>query len=97
LRELEDVSQILDDLSRNLKAELRKEMEPQQLLLFSEDERTQVCRDFAALEARLLRIPKERELEKKAIETRYSDLVEHTFPVAVILLIPETLAQGRVP
>ena len=96
-RELEDVSQILDDLCANLEAELKKEEEPQQLLLFSEDERTQVRRDFAALEARLLRIPEERELEQKAIEARHSGLVEHTFPVAVILLIPESLAQGMVP
>lgn len=92
-REIEDMSQILDDLEKNLRDELEKN-EPRQLELFSEDERTQLRRDRMALEARLERIPEERERELAAIASRHSDLVERTFPVAIILLIPESLQRG---
>jgi len=67
---------------------------PAQLSLFSEDERTQLRRDTAALEARLARIPAERQQEVEAIETRYAKLNDRTFPVAVIFLIPEFSVQG---
>lgn len=90
--EAEDIRQVLDDLESALKAEIAKEQQPMQLSLFSEDERTQLMRDQAALEARLARIPKEREEELRAIEERHSNAIEHTFPVAVVLLVPESLA-----
>ena len=93
-RELEDMTQILDDLAVNLENELSR-AEPDQLSLFSEDERTQVRRDKIALEARLRRIPEERERERLAIEERHTGLVDHTFPVAVIFLVPESLANRR--
>ena len=94
-REIKDMMQLLDDLVENLESELKKDEEPRQLSLFSEDERTQLRRDRAALEARLGRIPEERERERMAIEERHSGLVEHTFPVAVVLLVPESLSKGR--
>ncbi len=94
-REIEDMMQLLDDLAANLESELEKDEEPRQLSLFSEDERTQLRRDRAALEARLARIPDERERERKAIEERHTDLVEHTFPVAVVFLVPESLSEGK--
>jgi superfamily II DNA or RNA helicase len=90
-KEIEEMGQLLDDLANNLEAELRKE-EPNQLSLFSEDERTQLRRDRLALEARLRRIPEERERERLAIEERHTGLIDHTFPVSVILLVPESLA-----
>ncbi|MBX3245866.1 MAG: DISARM system SNF2-like helicase DrmD [Myxococcales bacterium] len=93
-KEVDEMSQLLDDLATNLRAELDKE-EPKQLSLFSEDERTQLRRDRLALEARLRRIPEERERERLAIEARHEGLADHTFPVAVVLLVPETLAAGR--
>jgi superfamily II DNA or RNA helicase len=96
LRENEDMTQLLNDLAKNLKTELNKE-EPKQLALFSEDERTQLRRDRLALEARLRRIPEERERERLAIEDRHSGLVDHTFPVAVVFLVPESLATRRNP
>ncbi len=96
-RESEDMTQLLDDLAKNLEAELKKDEVPQQLSLFSEDERTQLRRDRLALEARLRRIPEEKERERQAIEDRHSGLVEHTFPVAVVLLVPESLATRRKP
>lgn len=93
-REIEDMTQLLDDLVKNLEAELKRE-EPKQLSLFSEDERTQLRRDRLALDARLRRIPEERERERLAIEERHTGLIEHTFPVSVILLVPESLATRR--
>jgi superfamily II DNA or RNA helicase len=93
-REIDDMTQLLDDLAKNLEGELNRE-EPIQLLLFSEDERTQVKRDRLALEARLRRIPEERERERRAIEERHAGLVDHTFPVAVVLLVPESVMRPR--
>lgn len=93
-REIEDMTQILDDLAKSVEAELNKD-DPEQLSLFSEDERTQLRRDRLALEARLRRIPEERELERSAIEERHGGLVDHTFPVSVILLVPESLVGRR--
>jgi hypothetical protein len=93
-KEIEEMTQLLDDLAKNLETELHKE-EPKQLSLFSEDERTQVRRDKLALEVRLRRIPEERERERLAIEERHTGLVDHTFPVSVILLVPESLASRR--
>jgi ERCC4-related helicase len=94
-KEAEDIRQVLDDLERALKTEIAAEQQPVQLSLFSEDERTQLKRDQAALEARLARIPKEREHELRAIEERHSNAVDHTFPVAVVLLIPSSLATEK--
>lgn len=88
------MTQLLDDLAKNLEAELRRDA-PLQLSLFSEDERTQLRRDTLALEARLRRIPEERQRERIAIEERHTGLVDHTFPVSVILLVPEALATRR--
>lgn len=94
-KEAEDIRQVLDDLERALKTEIAAEQQPLQLSLFSEDERTQLKRDRAALEARLARVPKEREQELQAIEERHSNAIEHTFPVAVVLLVPNSLATEK--
>jgi hypothetical protein len=93
-KEIDEMTQLLDDLATNVEAELERE-EPKQLALFSEDERTQLRRDRFALDARLRRIPEERERERLAIEERHSGLIDHTFPVSVILLVPESLATRR--
>ena len=92
--EIENIDTVLDELEKAIKTELKKEQEPVQLSLFSEDERTQLRRDTAALEARLARIPTERILEAQSIETRYGNFVDRTFPVAVVFLIPESAAKG---
>ncbi|UVF22802.1 DISARM system SNF2-like helicase DrmD (plasmid) [Microvirga terrae] len=94
-KESGDIRQVLDDLEQALRAEIAAEQQPQQLSLFSEDERTQLKRDRAALEARLARIPNEREQELLAIEERHSNVVEHTFPVAIVLLVPNSLATEK--
>lgn len=88
--ETRDMERILDELERALREEIRKDMEPQQLSLFSEDERLQVTRDRVALEARLARIPEERDAEIRSIHERHANAADHTFPVAVVLLVPES-------
>lgn len=93
-REVADITTVLDELEAAIKKELNSSDEPEQLLLFSEDERTQVRRDLDALSARLSRIPEEREHEVHAIEHRYADYVARTFPVAVIFLVPQSMAGG---
>ncbi|HRC71937.1 MAG TPA: DISARM system SNF2-like helicase DrmD [Candidatus Competibacter sp.] len=89
-QEIDDIGTVLDDLERAIQSELKKERQPEQLSLFTEDERTQLRRDIAALEARLARIPDERRMETLAIEARYAKLYDRTFPVAVIFVVPES-------
>ncbi|EAQ96893.2 hypothetical protein [Congregibacter litoralis] len=89
--EIRDISTVLDELEASIKAELKSAEDPEQLSLFTEDERTQVRRDLDALKARLSRIPEEREQEIQAIEYRYGDYVARTFPVAVVFLVPQSM------
>lgn len=84
----ENITAVLDELEKSISAELRKEEEPEQLRLFSEDERLQIKRDTEALRARLARIPGEKAEEIRAIEARYTAYDVRTFPVAVITLVP---------
>lgn len=95
--ELKDISSVLSELERAIGAELGKAEDPEQLTLFSEDEHTQLRRDNSALQARLARIPAEREQELSAIEARYASPQDRTFPVAVIFIVPASFAkEGRV-
>ena len=89
-QEVKNITMVLDELSKAIEQELKKETEPEQLALFSEDERTQVRRDAEALQARLARIPEEKEQEIVAIQQRYQGFAARTFPVAVIFLVPES-------
>jgi len=91
-QEISNIGTVLDELAKAIEAELRKEEEPEQLALFSEDERLQVRRDTEALRMRLARIPGEREEEIEAIKARFEEYDVRTFPVAVIFLAPETHA-----
>lgn len=93
-KEIENIRTVLDELERGIREELGKESQPEQLSLFSEDERTQVRRDTEALKARLEKIPVERAREIEIIESRYTGFVDRTFPVAVVFLVPETMVQG---
>lgn len=88
-REIEDIAKILDELAEGIKSELNKGEEPEQLPLFSEDERLQLKRNMDALRARLDRIPEERLQETDLIETRFRNPDPKTFPIAVVFLVPE--------
>jgi hypothetical protein len=93
-QEVADIEAVLDELEKAIRAELVKDVQPEQFTLFTEDERTQLRRDTAALEARLARIPDERQQEAEAIDIRYAKLSDRTFPVAVIFLVPESAVDG---
>ena len=92
-REVKDIGQVLDNLEKVLMAEIAAEQEPTQLSLLSEDERTQLNRDMAAIKKRLDRIPAERDQEQRAIEERHADPKEHTFPIGIVLIVPASFAK----
>jgi hypothetical protein len=94
-KEVANIKSVLENLEKSIRAELKEESEPKQLNLFAEDERTQVTRDKAALEARLERIPHEIKMEVEAIERRYENFVERTFPVAIIFLVPQSTVKKK--
>jgi hypothetical protein len=91
-KEIDDVRQVLEDLERTLKFELASDQVPRQLSLFTDEQRLQMRRDKVVLEGRLARIPEERKQEVLAIEDRHSGATDHTFPVAVVLLVPSSFA-----
>ena len=95
-QEIKNIITILEELGRNIEQELLREQQPEQLVLFTEDERTQVRRDIEALKARLARLPEEKEQEVLAIRSRYRDFAAHTFPVAVIFLVPNSMGREGV-
>lgn len=96
-KETKDISDVLDELERTIRLELAAEKQPEQLGFsfddLNETERTQLKRDTQALEARLARIPEEKQNEIKAIETRFNEPSEHAFPVAMIVIVPQSLAE----
>lgn len=94
-QEVKDITTVLGELARNIENELQKEGQLTETMdMFSDDERTQVKRDFEALTARLARIPEEKEREIDAIQYRFADFTDRTFPVAVIFLVPESKLGG---
>lgn len=96
-QEIKNIGSVLSELQKAIEEELAKENKPEQLDWIAqlvEDERTQVRRDFEALKARLASIPEERDQEVQAIERRYESFAARTFPVAVILLVPDAQIEG---
>jgi SNF2 family DNA or RNA helicase len=86
--EKEAITAALTELKAQIESEL-KAPEPEQLALFSTDEREQLTRDIEALRRRVERIPQDIEAETAAIERRYADPEPRLFPAAVTFLIPE--------
>ncbi|MNC82695.1 hypothetical protein D3C75_1363020 [compost metagenome] len=62
--------------------------------LWPEDQRNQLRRDMYALKDRLKRISNEKKSEVLSIENRYKNIVDRTFPVAVVFLVPESQVEG---
>jgi len=93
--EIADVRTVLDELEASISKELKLNRQGGQLYLpgFSPEEMAQVKKDVHALEARLARIPEEREHEQAAIEKHYANPVDRTFPVAVVFLVPQSHAR----
>ena len=94
--EISDLMNILGELEKTIRNELKEDVLPKQLVLpgFEPEERNQIRKDIEALRMRLARIPEERELEKASIEKRYAGLTERTFPVAVVFFVPESQMGG---
>jgi len=92
-KEVADITAILQELQRNIEAELTTEDIPQ-LALWTEPEKAQLKRDRSNLKHRLNNIPAEIERETKAIEARYANAVSRLFPVAVTYLVPEKLVSS---
>ncbi|RME04629.1 MAG: helicase, partial [Bacteroidetes bacterium] len=90
-KEQRDIEAVLTELAAAIEKELAAPSY-KQLALFNDNERSQLSRNTATLEARLAQIPKEIEAEQKAIRTRYADPQPRLFPVAVTFLVPERLA-----
>ncbi len=92
-QEIDNITAVLDELERAIEHELKEAVKPEQLEFafpdYSDAERMQVRRDTEALRHRLARIPKEKEEEIEAIRHRFGDYQVRTFPVAVILLVPD--------
>jgi hypothetical protein len=63
--------------------------------LWSDTEKQQLRRDVEALRARLARIPAERQQEVESIRQRYTGLMHRTFPVAIIVVVPQNFAGRR--
>lgn len=95
--EIADVQTVLDELEASIRKELKSDRQGGQLYFpgFSPEEMAQVKKDVHALEARLARIPEEREKEKAAIEKHYANPVDRTFPVAVVFLVPASLLRAK--
>ncbi|MGM7724083.1 DISARM system SNF2-like helicase DrmD [Metabacillus sp. Hm71] len=93
--EIEDITAILDDLEKLIEREIKEQKTEQlQFDFWPDDQRNQLRRDVDALRARLSRIPDEKKLEIATVQERYSNLIDRTFPVAVVLLVPESLLKG---
>lgn len=90
-KEINDITAILRELERTIRAEL-DEPDQVQLELFSPPEREQYNRNVAALQARLEQIPAEIEQETDLIRQRYADPQPRLFPVAVTFLVPQKLS-----
>ncbi|MCR5162552.1 MAG: DISARM system SNF2-like helicase DrmD [Thermoguttaceae bacterium] len=96
-KEIEDITEILDHLAASIQAELEKTPAPDDQLKFefyTEAERTQIHQDRRELEARLERIPEEKEAEIRNIHEHYRDLQSRVFPAAVVFLVPQDKAWG---
>jgi hypothetical protein len=67
----------------------------EQMSIFGEEERTEVRKDSMAIRARQKRIEADKKAETEAIEKRYANYIDRTFPVAVIFLVPDNLCEAN--
>ena len=58
-------------------------------------ERSQFERDRQAMETRLASAPREEAEEAVRIRARYTNLTDHAFPLAVVVVVPETVTSER--
>jgi superfamily II DNA or RNA helicase len=89
-RDIADISGVLRELERAIRSELDA-TEPEQIELWTTDEREQLKRNRGSLERRLRDIPHEIEKEVETVRARYADPQPRMFPVAVEFLVPKKL------
>ncbi len=94
-RDVADLNQVLDDLTKMIECELKDVDKYVQLTLWPLDQQEALRRDIESLRVRLQRIPEEREREVENIRRRYADPVDRTFPVAIEFIIPANFGGGR--
>lgn len=94
-RDVADLNQVLDDLTKMIEGELKDVDKSVQLTLWPLDQQEAFRRDIESLRSRLQRIPEEREREVENIRRRYDDPVDRTFPVAIEFIIPANFGGGR--
>lgn len=92
-QEMGDIAKVLDDLGRTIRDKLG-EADPAQLALWTTEEQEQLRRNADGLKARLAGIPSEIEAERALIASRYADPVARTFPVAIVFVVPESMARS---
>jgi superfamily II DNA or RNA helicase len=94
-REVEDMTQVLLELERNIKAELKDYDRPEQLVFtgWSTTEQEQFRRNVDSIRVRLEQIPDEIVRETAAIRKRYAKPSPRLFPVAVTYLVPRKIAR----
>lgn len=90
-KEVADITTIMLELKRTIEVELN-DAGPEQLELFSSEERTQFERNRDALAARAAAIPAEIEKETAAIRARFAAPQPRWFPAAVEFIVPRKLA-----
>jgi superfamily II DNA or RNA helicase len=93
--DIASLNAVLNELELAITKELRPDETEGELYLpgLSPQETNQVNIDIAALEARLARIPEERQAEEGAIVRQYAHPVSRTFPAAVIFLVPDSMTE----
>lgn len=91
LKDIEDMTTILEELRRSIEAELH-EPDVEQLALWTSEEKEQLRRNLDGLKARVAAIPDEIEREAGAIGRRYANPEARLFPVAVTFLVPKGMA-----
>lgn len=92
--EVRRFSAVMDDLETTIRAQLKVMQQPQQLLLFDQEERDAWQADMGVLGARLRRIPAEKEEECRHLLARYADPRHMLFPLAVLWFIPASATHG---
>lgn len=99
-KEIADITTVLNELNKSIEDALEEDrlmasVMHDQMSLFAEEERTEVRKDKAAIEARQKRIESDKKAETEAIEKRYANYIDRTFPVAVTFLVPENLCEAN--
>ena len=92
-REVADLEAVLHQLEKQIREALEEDDAPEQLELFTTDEKDQWGKDRDLLKIRLEKIPEEITKESEAIRRRYDEPVPRLFPVAVTWLMPERLCR----